>query len=194
MMSVLLSVCLVIVLLVVLVDLCLWMSWKPKAKKTDELTGELPFVSILIATRNEEKQINGLMKNLLALDYPKGRMEILIGDDNSTDASFALLQPFAEKYAHISVEKIMQDPKDHKAKGGVLAVLGKKAKGEYLMFTDADIKLPHSWIKKHLACLKPDTAVQLKNSGPLFWFLLIERSSPLNERSSGLKDTFHVFH
>src|SRR5689334_11809008 len=44
-----------------------------------------PRVSIIIAARNEERDIAAKLENTLALDYPRDRMEIIVASDCSTD-------------------------------------------------------------------------------------------------------------
>jgi len=47
----------------------------------------LPFVSIVIAVRNEAQTLPGKLRNLLELDYPADRYEIIVASDASTDAT-----------------------------------------------------------------------------------------------------------
>ena len=46
---------------------------------------DLPRVSIVVVAYNEASSIEGRLQNLLALDYPSDRLEILVGLDGSTD-------------------------------------------------------------------------------------------------------------
>lgn len=54
-----------------------------------------PKVSVLISAYNEEKHIEEKIKNLLALDYPQERIEILIGSDGSTDRTDEIVAKYA---------------------------------------------------------------------------------------------------
>jgi len=47
--------------------------------------GSLPFVTVVVPCRNEEKHIARCLESILANDYPKDRMEILILDGMSED-------------------------------------------------------------------------------------------------------------
>ncbi len=96
-----------------------------------------PKVSILIACRNEERNIPILLESLLALDYPKEKLEILIGNDASDDDSLALLN--ANKSSQIKIYDIKDSINGLKGKMNVLAHLAKQARGEYLYLTDADM-------------------------------------------------------
>ena len=54
---------------------------------TSKLT-KYPKISILIAARNEEHSIERCLAAIDALDYPKDKMEVLVGNDASTDNTF----------------------------------------------------------------------------------------------------------
>ena len=65
---------------------------KNKILKSDHYT---PAVSLLIAAYNEEDTIFEKIKNSLELDYPKGKMEIVIVSDGSTDRTDEIVKAFA---------------------------------------------------------------------------------------------------
>ncbi len=56
-----------------------------------------PMVSVLVCAHNEEKIIREKIGNLLALDYPKQKIEILIASDGSFDATDAIISEYREK-------------------------------------------------------------------------------------------------
>ena len=58
--------------------------FKRKKKKAEGIP-ELPTVSILISAYNEEAVIERKIHNILEIDYPKEKLEVLIGDDGSAD-------------------------------------------------------------------------------------------------------------
>lgn len=51
-----------------------------------------PYVSILVPTYNEEKNIDERIKNLDNLDYPKDKYEIIVVDSGSTDRTKVLVE------------------------------------------------------------------------------------------------------
>lgn len=69
----------------------------------------LPKVSIIIAAHNEELVISDKLTSIIKGDYPLDKIEILIGSDNSTDNTNAILSEWAEKYSFI---KPYFSPKD----------------------------------------------------------------------------------
>jgi cellulose synthase/poly-beta-1,6-N-acetylglucosamine synthase-like glycosyltransferase len=66
----------------------IWLRSERRAVPPDEWPG----VSILIPARNEEKVILGLLDHLLAMDYPRDRMEIIVINDGSTDGTADLVR------------------------------------------------------------------------------------------------------
>src|SRR5215475_6823088 len=53
-----------------------------------------PRVSVIIAAYNEERDIEAKLKNALALDYPRDRMEIIVASDCSTDRTDEIVRRF----------------------------------------------------------------------------------------------------
>jgi cellulose synthase/poly-beta-1,6-N-acetylglucosamine synthase-like glycosyltransferase len=58
---------------------------------------ELAPVSLLIVVHNEEAEIEQRILNALALDYPAGRLEIVIASDGSTDRTNAIVRKYADR-------------------------------------------------------------------------------------------------
>lgn len=136
---------------VILTDICLiicWIYFKKKSKEEHIVSQEWPKVSILLAVRNEEENIERCLSSLAALDYPKDKIEILIGDDNSSDNTFELVEQLIEHNSRCYLFKIKEQVAHQKGKANVLAQLANKAKGQYYFVTDADMRLPESWIKE----------------------------------------------
>ena len=106
-------------------------------------------MSILISVRNEEKHIPILLHQLDQLDYPTDKLQILIGDDSSTDDTWNLLKK--NKHSFIECVRISTVKSQLKGKMNVLAQLSEKATGEYLIYTDADVVLDPLWAKAHVS-------------------------------------------
>lgn len=90
---------------------------------------DLPGVSVIIAARNEAARLPGRIENLLASDYPRSRMQIIVASDGSTDDTAGALAPFGDR-----VELIMLPP------GGKAAALNaavRRARQPLLVFADA---------------------------------------------------------
>ena len=73
-------------------------------KKVKSVRGAyVPSVSIIVPAWNEERTIGGTLKSLLALDYPKDKLNILVVDDGSKDST--LLR--AREFEHDSRIKVL---------------------------------------------------------------------------------------
>ncbi len=90
-----------------------------------------PTVTIVIVAHNEDDRIDRRIENLLALDYPRELVEILIGSDGSTDATVHR----ASRYADSGVK--VYAFAERRGKAAVLNDLAARASGEVLVFGDA---------------------------------------------------------
>jgi len=101
-----------------------------------------PYLSILLAAHNEEKNMERKIKSLLEIDYPQERFEILIGSDGSTDKTNEITTKLMnEKIKFFSQQK-------RQGKPGILNLLAEKANGEILVFTDARQRLDKNALKE----------------------------------------------
>jgi len=90
---------------------------------------ERPAVSIVIAARNEARHLPARIDNLLALDYPADRRQIVVVSDGSTDDTLAVLSRYR------GVVTVVDAPARGKAAALNLGVA--RATGELLVFADA---------------------------------------------------------
>ncbi len=100
-------------------------------KKSEE-----PFVSILVPVRNEAHQIKRCLKSLLNQKY--SNFEIIALDDNSDDSSYEIMLKLSEKHKNLKLLKGEPLPDGWTGKNFACYQLSKHAKGEWLLFTDAD--------------------------------------------------------
>lgn len=108
---------------------------------------QYPNISILIAARNEETNIIDCLKSLELLDYPKINIEILIGNDQSTDKTEQLITEFIHGKAYFKLINIPNQMGKAKAKANVLAHLFEQSTHEIIFVTDADIHVNVNWAK-----------------------------------------------
>jgi len=116
-----------------------------------------PLVSVLIPARNEEKNIERCLDSLKNQFYKN--YEILVINDNSTDGTGKILDRIAAEDSRVRVFTGNPLPDDWYGKPYALHQLSSNAKGEILLFTDADtIHGPSSisWAVTNLQCLKAD--------------------------------------
>lgn len=99
---------------------------------------ECPGISILFAARDEEEKLPSALETLEKLDYPN--LEIIAVDDRSTDATSRILDEFAAKHRRLKPLHVRELPKGWLGKPHALQKGYETASGEWLLFTDADVR------------------------------------------------------
>lgn len=122
-------------------------------------TGNRIKVSVLVAARNEENNIERCLRSLHELDFPKENIEIIIGDDDSDDLTEELIAGYIWDKPQFKCIKITKQVAGLKGKANVLAQLAHEAKGDYLFYCDADIFVAPTWAAEMLAHFKPETGL-----------------------------------
>jgi cellulose synthase/poly-beta-1,6-N-acetylglucosamine synthase-like glycosyltransferase len=114
-------------------------------------------VSILIAARDEEAALPRCLASLRQLNYPAELLEILVGDDGSTDRTAAVAEAAMQGFGgHFRVIPITENLGQARGKANVLAHLTQLATTDFFFITDADISLPATWVVGLLAHAAPD--------------------------------------
>ena len=148
-----------------------------------------PQISIWVACRNEEKNIEHCLLSLLDLNYPKDKIQILIGNDQSTDNTRQKILDVIEQYSKqsqysesktlLQLIDILDDESGLKAKARVMAQLDKHAIGEYYLITDADVVVSPNWALGLLGSLSNEMGVasgttMVKSDGIWGWLQEID--------------------
>ncbi|MEM6524967.1 MAG: glycosyltransferase [Bacteroidota bacterium] len=151
-MSLLLIITLTIAGIVFITDSLLVLCWIFKFKVFQAEYKYEPSVSILVAARNEEENIERCVRSLMDLDYPHDKLEILIGNDQSTDSTSSILSKLKSEYPDIKIMDVVDQVGYAKGKANVLAQLASKAKGDFFFITDADCRVDPLWVRGLLGC------------------------------------------
>jgi biofilm PGA synthesis N-glycosyltransferase PgaC len=112
--------------------LLLWVRswWSPRPVMHGANT---PLVSAVMVVRNEEGAIAAKLENLLALDYPPEKLEVVVVSDGSTDGTCAVLSEFEK---HDSRLRTVTKAESRGKAAGLNDAIA-EAHGEMLLFTDA---------------------------------------------------------
>jgi cellulose synthase/poly-beta-1,6-N-acetylglucosamine synthase-like glycosyltransferase len=110
-------------------------------------SSSLPFISVVVAARNEEPNILECLNALSKQSYPKTHYEVWIGDDQSEDETRSIVKSFADTHPDFHLLEVNERLKHLRGKANVLAQLIRKAKGEILLITDADVVVNSKWIE-----------------------------------------------
>lgn len=104
---------------------------------TVNLGENAPIISIVIPTYNEELNIKRKIENIFEYDYPLDKLEIIIVDDGSTDKTKDLITNLAKNYSQNLLDFRLISL-NHQGPANALNTGTKEAKGEFILWTDAD--------------------------------------------------------
>lgn len=102
------------------------------------------FVSILIPARNEEDNILTLLNSIRQQDY--SNYEVIILDDDSSDNTYADCSEFADRHSGFKIIKGKELTGDWLGKNYACHQLAQQARGEFLLFLDADERIENGLI------------------------------------------------
>ena len=117
-----------------------------KSVSTTSTYAEWPYVSLLVAAKNEESVIGDLAESLLHIDYPASRYDLWMIDDNSSDRTAQILDELAQRYPALHV--VHRGPDAKGGKSGALNLVWPQAKGELLAVFDADARVPKDLLRE----------------------------------------------
>ncbi len=151
-----------------------WVSIKDyiPGKKFPE--GGLPFVSIIIAARNEEKNIGECIQSIINQTFPQSNFEIIVTDDHSTDKTVSIINSFQkENVSVINLADFIDNKILNSYKKKSIGTALKFAKGELIITTDADCIVPEKWLET-LVCF-------YKEKSPVFIAMPVSFHSAIEE-------------
>jgi len=134
---------------------------------------DFPYVSLLVAAKNEEAVIQNLVRMLCNLDYPKERCELWVINDHSTDKTPILLDKLAAEYDQLNV--FHRDANATGGKSGALNQVLPLTKGDVIGVFDADAHVTTDLLRRVLPMFNQSRvgAVQVRKAianAPLnFW-------------------------
>lgn len=109
---------------------------------------DAPFVSVLVAARNEARALPQALPTLLAQVHP--RFEIIAVDDRSQDSTGAILDDFARRDGRLRALHVRELPPGWLGKVHALQAAYEQSRGDWLLFTDADVRLHPEAISRAL--------------------------------------------
>ena len=140
-----------------------------------------PTVSLLIPAYNEEAHIELKLRNSVALDYPKDRLEIVVASDGSTDRTNAIVESFRARGVTLLAMR------GNLGKSAMLSRTVPLLRGEIVVFSDAS------------SMLEPDALRQLVRNfadpgvGCVSGLYRLKGSNDLRSEGEGLYWTYETF-
>jgi len=117
-----------------------------------------PRVSIVVAAKDEEKNLPRCLESLVNLEYPKDNLEIIVVNDQSIDKTGDVIDKESEKFGFVK-RLDAEDSIGLRGKANALAHGIEKATGEFIFLTDADCAVPASWITETLKYFDPQIGI-----------------------------------
>jgi hypothetical protein len=131
---------------IALILLCFWASVLWLARRADSGLPRIsryqpmrdpPSVSVVVPCRDEGPHVEAALRSLLAQDHPA--LEVVAVDDRSTDDTGAVLDRLATGDPRLAVVHVAGLPEGWLGKNHALDQGGRRARGEWLLFTDGDV-------------------------------------------------------
>lgn len=115
--------------------------------------------SIIIPARNEADQIDKCLASLIVQNYPKEKIEIIVVNDNSTDATESIVRKFSTNHDHIKLIALAEShpilsPKKHAITSGI-----QSSQNELIFTTDADCFAHPDWLRTMVSCFESDVGM-----------------------------------
>ncbi|ACK72789.1 glycosyl transferase family 2 [Gloeothece citriformis PCC 7424] len=140
---------------------------------SDEALKDAPFISLLVAAKNEEAVISNLVNLLCNLNYPTNKYEVWIIDDYSTDKTPQILDNLAKQYSQLNV--VHRPANAGGGKSGALNEVLPLTQGEIIGVFDADARISPDLLRSVVPLFEnPEMgAVQVRkaiaNASENFW-------------------------
>ena len=118
-----------------------------------------PSISVVFAARDEEEEIGDAIEALLAQDYPG--LEVIAVNDRSSDATGRIIDQMAKIDSRLRAVHVDTLPEGWLGKVNALDRGFRESDGEWVLFTDADVKLAPDTLKKAVTFAEKNNAEHL---------------------------------
>ena len=113
-----------------------------------------PSISLIFAARDEEEKLPAALATLARIDYP--RLEIIAVDDRSLDATGRILDEFSADHPRLRAAHISELPNGWLGKTNALQKGYETSSGEWLLFTDADVRFQPDVLRRAITLAEQD--------------------------------------
>ncbi len=123
-------------------------------------------VTVLIAARNEEAGIHKTIEDILAQQYPKALLEVIIADDHSTDRTAEIILSYADR--GIKLLQLKEDRALNSYKKKAISEAIRLSTGDLMVATDADCRMGPHWLEAIVTKFEESNVLML--SSPVAFF------------------------
>jgi cellulose synthase/poly-beta-1,6-N-acetylglucosamine synthase-like glycosyltransferase len=106
-----------------------------------------PTVSLVIPTYNEASVIRQKLENVLQLDYPRDKLEVVVVDSASTDETGNIVKKFAEEHTR-DVNLVLIEQPVRRGKSEAINEALRSVRSEIIVLTDADVTFPPRSVRR----------------------------------------------
>jgi cellulose synthase/poly-beta-1,6-N-acetylglucosamine synthase-like glycosyltransferase len=106
------------------------------------------FLSVVVACRNEERNLPVLLRHLSEQDYNPDLFEVLIIDDNSVDNTSTIASGFK------GIRNLVVKQNSERGKKSAVRLGVSLSKGSLIITTDADCRMGQDWLKTIASCFE----------------------------------------
>lgn len=140
-------VTLVTTILYFIIGLLIHLGLTKKYTKSDKQ----PKTTILVAARNEENYLPACLDSLVNQTYPSDLLQIIVLNDQSSDNTQKIILDYQENHTCLELLNIDHEQNGLRGKMNALAQGVDQASGEIILITDADCRVPDSWVSEMVA-------------------------------------------
>jgi len=139
-------------------------QWKFIGTEETASKNKTDAVSVVICAKNEEDTLPQLLSSLKNQDYSD--YEIVLVNDASTDNTLEIMENFSKENSNVAVVDVAENDTFWRGKKFALTLGIKRAKNDYLLFTDADCTIAsEKWISKVMDGYDSETEIVLGYGG-----------------------------
>lgn len=141
-------------------------------------------VTVLIAARDEEERIHYTLEDIIAQDYPRHLVEVIIVDDHSTDRTAEIIRSYAQH--GVKLMQLQEDKPLNSYKKKAIAEAIALSTGDLMVATDADCRMGPKWLSSIVSYYETHNPVMI--SSPVTYF----QEKSLFERLQTLEFSFLI--
>ncbi|MEK6650906.1 MAG: glycosyltransferase [Bacteroidota bacterium] len=117
-----------------------------------------PSVSVIVAARNEEDAIGNCIDTVCTQSYPVDLFQVIVVDDDSTDRTAEIVRERMRRFPHLRLER-PDAASTLRGKSRALEAGISRATGEVVLITDADCRVPPTWVEETARRYTPDVGL-----------------------------------
>ena len=156
-----------------LLKLLLLLRRERSAVKSRRAPGDWPAISVMLPAYNEVETIASTLEQLLAIDYPTDRRQILVVSDASTDGTDDVVARFASRRTGVELLRLPQ----RRGKTAAENAARSRLTGEIIVNTDASVRIDRAAVK-HLVAVFDDPSVGVASGRDVSVSNIDDRTNP----------------